>query len=103
MQQGSFTLSCMLESSLEEFRWCFTGVYGPHSNPEREDLWLEFAAIRGIWNEQWVIGGDFNVCRFQSERYNCIRRSKAMKNFSDTIQDLNLIDLPLQGAFYTWY
>lgn len=26
-----------------------------------------------------------------------------MKNFSDTIQDLNLIDLPLQGAFYTWY
>lgn len=92
----------MFENVLEEFRWCYTGVYGPHTNPDREVLWLELAALRGIWDEQWVIGGDFNVCRFESERYNCIRRSRAMKSFSDIIQDLSLIDLPLQGAFYTW-
>ncbi|KAG5594268.1 hypothetical protein H5410_035500, partial [Solanum commersonii] len=53
-------------------------VYGPHTNIEREDLWYELAAIRGLWDDSWVIGGDFNVCRFESERYNCIRRSKAM-------------------------
>uniref|UniRef100_A0A1S3X8E2 Uncharacterized protein n=1 Tax=Nicotiana tabacum TaxID=4097 RepID=A0A1S3X8E2_TOBAC len=98
--QGYYTLSCMLESLHEQFR---SGVYGPHTNPEREELWLELAAIRSIWNEQWVIGGDFNVCRYESERYNCVRRSRAMVSFSDIIQDLGIIDLPLQGAYYTWF
>lgn len=78
------------------------GVYGPHTNPEREELWDEIAGVGGLWGNQWVLGGDFNVCRFESERLNCIRRSKAMKTFSDIIQDLQVIDLPLQGAYYTW-
>lgn len=30
------------------------------------------------------------MCRFEPERYNCIRRSKAMKDFSDFIQDQRL-------------
>jgi len=33
---------------------------------------------------------------------NCTRRSRAMVGFSDTIQDLELIDPPLQGAQFTW-
>lgn len=70
---------------------------------QREFLWHELAAIRGIWDDQWVIGGDFNVCRCESERYNCIRRSRAMKSFTNIIHDLGIIDLPLQGAHYTWF
>ncbi|XP_059277851.1 uncharacterized protein LOC132032052 [Lycium ferocissimum] len=49
-----------------------------------------------------MVGGDFNVCIFENERYNCISSSRAMTAFSDFIQDMGLIDLPLQGAFYTW-
>lgn len=80
----------------------YTGVYGPHTNIEREELWSELGAIRGIWPNQWVIRGDFNVCRFENERLNCVKRSRAMRNFSNVIQDLCLVDLPLQGTFYTW-
>lgn len=80
----------------------FYWSYGPRTNTEREDLWYELAAIRGLWDGSWVIGSDFNVCHFESERYNCIRRSMAISNFNDTISDLGLIDLTLQGAFYTW-
>ncbi|KAG5623410.1 hypothetical protein H5410_008628 [Solanum commersonii] len=79
IQQGSYTLSCMLESSQEEFRWCFKGVYGPHSNPEKRNYGLNL--------------------QFESERYNCIRRSKVMKSFSDTIQNLNLNPPPFTGCF----
>ncbi|XP_019260140.1 PREDICTED: uncharacterized protein LOC109238161 [Nicotiana attenuata] len=103
VHQGHYTISCMFESAIENFRWCFIGVYGPYNNSEREILWHELAAIRGIWEDQWVIGGDFNVCRYESERYNCIRRSRAMKSFTDIIQDLGIIDLPLLGAHYTWF
>lgn len=46
--------------------------------------------------------GDFNVCRYENERHNCVTRSRAMRGFSEIIQDLGIIDLPLQGAYYTW-
>ncbi|XP_070031561.1 uncharacterized protein [Nicotiana tomentosiformis] len=79
-----------------------SGVYGPHTNLEREEIWHELGAVRGLSDEQWVIGGDFSVCRFESERHNYVRRSRAMRGFTDVIQDLCLVDLPLQGAYFTW-
>nr|XP_009603407.1 exodeoxyribonuclease-like [Nicotiana tomentosiformis] len=80
-----------------------SGVYGPHTNLEREEIWHELGAVRGLSDEQWVIGGDFSVCRFESERHNYVRRSRAMRGFTDVIQDLCLVDLPLQGAYFTWW
>ena len=35
----------------------FTGVYGPFSKEERECLWEEIGAIRGLWEEPWCLGG----------------------------------------------
>lgn len=100
--QGYYTDSCMLESVQKDFRWCFSGVYGPRIDSERNILWEELAATRGLWNDHWVIGGDFNICRYEYERLNRTRRSRAVKNFSDIIEDLCLIDLPLQCAKFTW-
>lgn len=60
-------------------------------------MWHELAAIRGLWSEHWVLGGDFNTFRYESERLNCIRMSGAMTVFSDTNQDLAIIDQLLQG------
>ncbi|RVW30131.1 hypothetical protein CK203_083258 [Vitis vinifera] len=31
--------------------WMFTGVYGPFSREEREWMWEEIGAIRGIWDD----------------------------------------------------
>ncbi|CAN4081740.1 unnamed protein product [Withania somnifera] len=68
------------ESLTEDFKWVFTGV----TKEERIDLWHELAAVRGLWSDMWVIGGYFNVCRFEEDRRNCIRRSKAMRGFSNS-------------------
>lgn len=94
-QARAYLISCKFESLAEDFKWVFIGVYGPHTNSERNVLWLELASIKGLWSDNWVIGGDFNVCRYETERLNCTRRSRAMKNFSDLISNLELIDLPL--------
>ena len=40
--------------------------------------------------------------QFPSERLGCTRFSPAMNSFSDWIDSLNLIDLPLVGGQYTW-
>ncbi|WMV40275.1 hypothetical protein MTR67_033660 [Solanum verrucosum] len=36
------------ESLNEDFKWVLSGVYGPHTNPERDELWNELAAIREL-------------------------------------------------------
>ncbi|RVX17218.1 LINE-1 retrotransposable element ORF2 protein [Vitis vinifera] len=45
------------------FRWTFSGVYGPTLRKYREVFWEELGAIRGLWNDPWCIGGDFNMIR----------------------------------------
>ena len=42
----------------------FIGVYGPMLNEEKENVWNELGAIRGLWNDPWCVGKDFNVIRF---------------------------------------
>ncbi|RVW59502.1 hypothetical protein CK203_115573 [Vitis vinifera] len=41
--------------------WDFRVVYGPCFGKEREGLWEELGAIKGLWNDPWCVGGDFNV------------------------------------------
>ncbi|RVW54239.1 LINE-1 reverse transcriptase-like [Vitis vinifera] len=48
-----------------------------------------------------VCRGDFNVIRSQNERNRQGRISAAMRKFAQVIDELGLIDLPLQGGDYT--
>ena len=76
--------------------WVFTRVYGPFSREERECLWEEIRAIRGLWEEPWCLGGDFNTILYQFEKSRNGRITSAMRRFAQIIDDLGLVDLPLQ-------
>ena len=80
----------------------FTGVYGPFSREERESLWEEIGAIRGLWEEPWCLGGDFNTILYHSERSRNGKITSAMRRFAQIIDDLGLVDFPLQGGSFTW-
>ncbi|RVW54203.1 DNA ligase 1 [Vitis vinifera] len=56
-EEGQFTLSCRFRNVENGARWVFTGVYGLFSKMEREALWDELGAIRGLWEDPWCIGG----------------------------------------------
>ncbi|RVW33165.1 hypothetical protein CK203_094843 [Vitis vinifera] len=71
-------------------------VYGPFSREERECLWEEIRAIRGLWEEPWCLGGDFNTILYQFERSRNGIITSAMRRFAQIIDDLGLVDLPLQ-------
>ena len=47
--------------------------------------------------------GDFNTIRYPSERLGCESFSPAMFAFSDFIESNSLVDLPLEGASFTWF
>ena len=82
--------------------WVFTGVYGPFNKKDRECLWDELGAVRGLWGDPWCVGGDFNVILTPGERRRQGRVTSAMRRFAQVMDDLELIDLPLQGGSFMW-
>ncbi|RVW53856.1 hypothetical protein CK203_099674 [Vitis vinifera] len=51
----------------------------------------------------WMFtGGDFNVTLSLRERSNQGRLTSAMRRFAQVVDELELIDLPLQGGMLTW-
>ena len=95
-------MSYRFRNTEENLLWCFTGVYGPAANKDREGLWLELGAIRGLWNVPWCVARDFNITRFIKEMSWGSKLTRGMRRFSNVIEDLELRDLPLQGGPYTW-
>ncbi|RVW40043.1 Transposon TX1 uncharacterized 149 kDa protein [Vitis vinifera] len=101
-EEGQFSISCRFRNVGDGGIWVFTGVYGPFSREERECLWEEIGAIRGLWEEPWCLGGDFNTILYHFERSRNGRITLAMRRFAQIIDDLRLVDLPLQGGSFTW-
>ena len=95
MEVGNFSISCRLKNVEDGMVWIFTRVYGSCNRKEREALWDELGAIRGIWDEPWCLGGDFNVTLSQRERRRQGSLNGAMRRFAQVVDDLDLIDLPL--------
>ena len=100
-EEGQFTLSYRFKIVENGACWVFMGVYGPFTKVDREGMWEEFGAIRGLWDDPWCLGGDFNITLFQRERSSQRRISSAMRRFAETANDLGLVDLPLQGGEFT--
>ena len=100
MGVGNFSISCRLRN-VEELVWIFTSVYGPFSREDRDCMWEELGAIRGIWDDPWCLGGDFNVILSQRERSSQGRLIGAMTRFTQIVDELELLDLPLQGGALT--
>ncbi|XP_065623458.1 uncharacterized protein LOC136064919 [Quercus suber] len=99
---GSFSVSVRWKRVGDGFSWACSGVYGPTDNNARGLMWDELVGVQQCWNVPWCCIGDFNIVRFPSERSGNSCLTPAMDLFSEFIEDLNLIDLPLEGGRYTW-
>nr|XP_033508703.1 uncharacterized protein LOC117273621 [Nicotiana tomentosiformis] len=97
---GSQSISCRLTAIGQDFSWFITGIYASNSRIERQDLWWELAASRGLCNGPWVVCRDFNTTRHSNERSNNHRLTRAMRNFSDAINDL---PKPSYFKFANWW
>ena len=99
---GGYSVSCQWRSLEDGFVWTSTGVYGPNLDSARSFFWDELRLVRDRWASPWCVFGDFNVVRYPRERLGCTNFSQAMIDFSDFIDSINLIDLPLLGGPFTW-
>ncbi|XP_026431660.1 uncharacterized protein LOC113328883 [Papaver somniferum] len=64
---------------------------------------MELATLHGYWDgKPLCFGGDFNEIRYMVERRGCRRVLNSMKLLDDLYNELDLVDLPLSRAKYTW-
>ena len=98
---GDFSIPVLLE---DETRgdWWFSGVYGPTKRRSRKDFWDELSGLKEICNDRWCVGGDFNVVRRVSEKFNSSSNTRSMKEFDYLIGELELVDPNLINAQFTW-
>ncbi|XP_026451859.1 uncharacterized protein LOC113352226 [Papaver somniferum] len=102
---GCYCASMLGHNSILEdnFRWVLIGVYGPCHVNEKKTFRTELATSHGYWNGiPLCFGGDFNEIRYMVERRGCRRASNSMKLFNDLCNELDLVELPLSGAKFTW-
>lgn len=102
VQISAFCITIVLEEIFAGRSFTFTNVYGPNDDARRGPFLEEVVSDRGNSTLPWCVGGDFNVDRRMSERKGSRRISSQMHRFSSWIDELELIDLPLGGAFFTW-
>ncbi|RVW13931.1 hypothetical protein CK203_089985 [Vitis vinifera] len=60
-EEGQFSISCRFRKVEDGTVWVFTGVYGPFTKNERDCMWDEIGAIRGLWEEPWPVSDHFPV------------------------------------------
>jgi hypothetical protein len=80
----------------------FTSIYGLSTVNLRNNFWNELSNIRTLSNVAWLIGGNFNVIRYRSERKGMIFNHSVSIKFNNFINNNQLIDSRPQGRRFTW-
>lgn len=94
-------ITCKFTDLKWDLTWFLSAVYADCSRVTKRELWSELAGSRNICEGLWVVCGDFNVARFVTERTNGHKISRAMVEFSKSINDLELVDPLFFGRSFT--
>ena len=66
-------------------------------------MWEEIGVVRSVFEGPWAVCGYLNIIRYPSEKRNCKRRTLDIIEFSDLIEDMDMVYLQLVGGNYTWF
>ncbi|XP_074277560.1 uncharacterized protein LOC141601194 [Silene latifolia] len=77
-------------------------VYDFNRIAERVPLWEFLYAMSDIIDGPWVVLGDFNNMLAMNERIGSEFSNAELKGFQECVAHCGLVDIPAQGAFFTW-
>ena len=77
-------------------------VYGLAHEENREAFLAEISQICTSNKNPMMLGSDFNILRFSSDKNKSFTENKASDLFNWVINTHELRELPLQGGKYTW-
>ncbi|XVE54794.1 hypothetical protein DITRI_Ditri03aG0110900 [Diplodiscus trichospermus] len=104
-REGFFTMEAKFVSSNfillvgsilnKSFRCRIGNVYAPNVDSDGQHLWDELTSVLVNSKVPWALGGDFSVVREAEEKIGLTFNQVAIDQFSDFIEGLGLIDLPM--------
>jgi hypothetical protein len=100
--QNSYAVSVEFFSKHSDAHWILTNIYAPCTYSGKRDFLQWFTDIQMPEDVNWLIVGDFNLCRSPDDRNRPGGDLSAMFLFNEAISSLGLIELPLKGRCYTW-
>ncbi|XP_020249670.1 uncharacterized protein LOC109827119 [Asparagus officinalis] len=86
--------------------WSYCNNYiASNRETTRSSLWTDISDIHKQYHTlPWLLVGDFNVCRFSSEKIGGTHLSvKKLQEFNDCIQICGLSDIKSTGSTWTWH
>lgn len=90
----------MINQDTSVFR--FTGLYGPSTQRGRGSFYRELRQAKPQMEMPWLVAGDFNVTLNWEDRSNVNYPIQHMRGFRAVVNQLELMDVMLQGRQYTW-
>ncbi|XP_071708593.1 uncharacterized protein [Rutidosis leptorrhynchoides] len=76
-------------------------VYGPHNDVSKKEMWSSLNQLLDTTDSSWVLCGDFNEVRYQSDRLNSTFHQSRASIFNEFISRNNLIDILINGKKFT--
>ncbi|XP_039683467.1 uncharacterized protein [Medicago truncatula] len=96
-----------ISAKIEELNhreWAFTGFYGYPDISRRRDSWNFIRSLANQISLPWCIMGDFNdILHSDEKKGRATRPNWLIKGFRQAIQDVELIDIHMEGYPFTWF
>ncbi|GJU32048.1 putative RNA-directed DNA polymerase, eukaryota, reverse transcriptase zinc-binding domain protein [Tanacetum coccineum] len=77
-------------------------IYEPHDPTTKASLWNRILYFIQQHNGKFILCGDFNEVRLDSERYGSVFSRSEAQVFNSFIHAAGLVEIPMGGRQYTW-
>ncbi|KAG2613661.1 hypothetical protein PVAP13_4KG399651 [Panicum virgatum] len=97
-----FSISAMVMDKKTGFSWKIIVVYGSPYEDGKQDFIDELHHVMGTWSGPIIIGGDFNLVRFSTDKSNQNISHRWADAFNEWISKWGLLELDPSNKLYTW-
>ncbi|KAG2588484.1 hypothetical protein PVAP13_5NG346681, partial [Panicum virgatum] len=96
------TLTVVLSSTSSDHRLTITNVYAPSDHRDSPLFLNGLKELKPHINGAWLLLGDFNLVRSATDKNNCAIDTRLCQMFNDTLDHLEVVELPLLDKLFTW-
>ena len=100
--EGKYMLQMTLWDKSKKIKWNFINVYGSAQEENKREFLTELADFCSKNKLPFIVGGDFNIIRFTSDKNKPSSLSKHSHLFNNIISIYELIDIHMVGGRFTW-
>jgi len=97
-----FSLCAMILDKKTGFSWKLVVIYGSPCEEGKQEFIDELHSIMSTWAGPTMLGGDFNLVRFSSDKSNGVFNHKWADAFNDWVSKWGLVELNPSNKLFTW-